>query len=268
MPPVTCPTCGKTVNPTKGYRCPECQHFLHPDPIKRQEAELAERFREFLLRIPYEEWAQPLHVPPPSPDALATMPQEQLIEQVRHILGEKGPYLFEIMVIDLTSDLLPALFDQFVDTRFAESYLDTIGVTFGIKHFEVGDSQITSRIWFLSNRSLDPPRSLHKRFYKGASGAIFLYDRTQEASFTRLPNLIEGFDQAVRKGVPRVVLGYEPETEVTWAPTPQALQKLIDRYHLTSYEVYLGKPREIPVVLNQIFHQLIHDRLKSYTPTP
>ena len=84
---VKCPTCGKQVIPGEGYRCPECQSFLHPDPIKRREADFAQDFRELIRRLPDEEWIGPSSYLRPSPEKLEAMSLEQLIEEVNRALA-------------------------------------------------------------------------------------------------------------------------------------------------------------------------------------
>ncbi|MFX1263909.1 MAG: hypothetical protein ACFFCK_00015 [Promethearchaeota archaeon] len=57
MEPIKCPTCGKHVQPSKDYCCPECNSFLHPDPIKRKEAKMAAQLHRWMIEeLPKQGW--------------------------------------------------------------------------------------------------------------------------------------------------------------------------------------------------------------------
>jgi len=72
-----------------------------------------------------------------------------------------------------------SLIKRFVENRFQESYISTIGVEISKKILKIGDStEINTIIWDIGGQmqQMDPYRA---RFYNGANAAFIVLDRTR-----------------------------------------------------------------------------------------
>lgn len=100
-----------------------------------------------------------------------------------------------------------ALRERFLGKDFSTSYLMTIGADFAVKETELSNGlQIKFQIWDLAGQ----PRfeSVRELYYRGASGALLIFDVTRRESFDNQRYWIRELWKNNGKGpVPLVVLG-------------------------------------------------------------
>ncbi|KAJ3434989.1 ras-related protein rab-2a [Anaeramoeba flamelloides] len=70
---------------------------------------------------------------------------------------------------------------QFTDKRFQQVYDFTIGVEFGSRTIKIKDQQIRLQIWDTAGQ--ETFRSITRIYYRGAAGALLVYDITSRESF-------------------------------------------------------------------------------------
>ncbi|MBX0329623.1 GTP-binding protein [Oscillochloris sp. ZM17-4] len=96
---------------------------------------------------------------------------------------------------------------QFVEGRFSESYLSTLGVRVSRRVIQAhGDApaQITLMIW--DTAGSESFNSVVQNYYRGASGAILVCDLTREETLGALSRYAQDF-RGVNPGVPLVLVG-------------------------------------------------------------
>jgi Ras-related protein Rab-4B len=78
-----------------------------------------------------------------------------------------------------------ALLHHFIEGKFSEGgHTQTIGVEFGAKTLRIGDRAIKMQIWDTSGQ--ERFRSVTHSYYRGALGALVVYDVTNRSSFDNL----------------------------------------------------------------------------------
>lgn len=99
-------------------------------------------------------------------------------------------YLFKYIIIGDSGVGKSCLLLQFTDKRFQSAYDLTIGVEFGTRMIKIGDKQIKLQIWDTAGQ--ENFRSITRSYYRGAIGALLVYDITKRETFNHLTNwLIE-----------------------------------------------------------------------------
>merc|ERR1712036_162424 len=71
---------------------------------------------------------------------------------------------------------------QFTDKRFRTDHDLTIGVEFGARVVNVEDKQIKLQIWDTAGQ--ETFRSITRSYYRGAAGALLVYDITRRETFS------------------------------------------------------------------------------------
>ncbi|KAL4440972.1 hypothetical protein ABPG74_009385 [Tetrahymena malaccensis] len=94
-------------------------------------------------------------------------------------------YLFKFIMIGDTGVGKSCMLLRFVDDRFREDYDATIGVEFGSKIIDVANLSIKIQIWDTAGQ--ESFRSITRSYYKGAIGAVVVFDITKRSSFENLP---------------------------------------------------------------------------------
>ncbi len=101
-----------------------------------------------------------------------------------------------------------SLVRRFIESRFDEHYLSTIGVTVSRKtltmHLEKSTAETTLLIWdFAGGEQFD---RVVRNYYQGASGAFFVCDVTRSTTIEAISHYLQLF-MNVNPGRPIVVLG-------------------------------------------------------------
>lgn len=93
-------------------------------------------------------------------------------------------YLFKYIIIGDTGVGKSCLLLQFTDRRFQPVHDLTIGVEFGARMITIDQKQIKLQIWDTAGQ--ESFRSITRSYYRGAAGALLVYDITRRETFTQL----------------------------------------------------------------------------------
>jgi small GTP-binding protein len=148
-----------------------------------------------------------------------------------------------------------SLVRKFVEGAFSDDYITTIGVN--VKKKVVGDSALM--IWDIYGQKTRP--ELHMANYRGAAGALLVYDSTRKTTFDNLETWLSDLFKVTGE-VPVVVLGnkhdilrdFEREAGVEVAATlPEKFHGYMMERHSQVVEAYVklygGTPAFEPVPL-------------------
>lgn len=100
---------------------------------------------------------------------------------------EKYDYVFKFVIIGDTGTGKSCLLHQFVDGKFRKGPTKhTIGVEFGSRAVTIGGKKIKLQIWDTAGQ--ERFRSVTRSYYRGAAGALIVYDLTNRETFEHLKN--------------------------------------------------------------------------------
>merc|ERR1719162_2442946 len=95
-------------------------------------------------------------------------------------------HLFKFIIIGDEAVGKTCLLLQFTDKRYRASHQVTVGVEFGSKTVEVSGKMIKLQCWDTAGQ--DRFRSIVRSYYRGAAGALLVYDITRRESFEHVSN--------------------------------------------------------------------------------
>lgn len=90
---------------------------------------------------------------------------------------------------------------QFTDKRFRTDHDLTIGVEFGARLVTIGGKQIKLQIWDTAGQ--ESFRSITRSYYRGATGALLVYDISRRDTFNHLTRWL---DEARQHANPKMVI--------------------------------------------------------------
>ncbi|KAH7649656.1 hypothetical protein FG379_000916 [Cryptosporidium bovis] len=99
---------------------------------------------------------------------------------------EQYDYLFKFIVIGDAGSGKSCLLHQFIENKFKKGSSHTIGVEFGSKIITTGGKKIKLQIWDTAGQ--ERYRSVTRSYYRGAAGALIVYDITNRESYNHLVN--------------------------------------------------------------------------------
>ena len=79
-----------------------------------------------------------------------------------------------------------SLLHRFVMNQFSSSYKMTMGVDFLKKELKMQNNTVNLTIWDVAGQ--ERFKFMRKNYYRGAQGALLIFDLTRENTFTRLIN--------------------------------------------------------------------------------
>lgn len=98
-------------------------------------------------------------------------------------------YLFKYIIIGDTGVGKSCLLLQFTDKRFQRVHDLTIGVEFGSRMVTINNQQVKLQIWDTAGQ--ESFRSITRSYYRGASGALLVYDVSRRETFESLQGWLE-----------------------------------------------------------------------------
>jgi Ras-related protein Rab-2A len=114
-------------------------------------------------------------------------------------------YLFKYIIIGDTGVGKSCLLLQFTDKRFQPVHDLTIGVEFGARMITIDGKQIKLQIWDTAGQ--ESFRPITRSYYRGAAGALLVYDITQRHTFNHLTSWLEDARQHSNSNMVIMLIG-------------------------------------------------------------
>merc|ERR1712063_221943 len=120
-------------------------------------------------------------------------------------------YLFKYIIVGDTAVGKSCLLLQFTDKRFQPVHDLTIGVEFGSRTITIDDNQIKLQIWDTAGQ--ESFRSITRSYYRGAAGALLVYDITRRDTFNHLTTWLDDARQHSSSNMVIMLIGNKSDLE-------------------------------------------------------
>lgn len=145
---------------------------------------------------------------------LTASSRSQILKEKLTIFGKRGNYLAKLVIAGDGAVGKTTLRRRFFGEAFDSNYLQTIGADFSTGKLEVdyGDlQQIRLQIWDLAGQ----PRfhTVRNGYYRGATGAVLVYDITNPRSFVNIVQWITECWTAVGNPIPIMIVGNKQDLD-------------------------------------------------------
>ena len=100
---------------------------------------------------------------------------------------------------------------QFTDNKFRNQHELTIGVEFGAKTIEINGKTIKIQIWDTAGQ--EAFQAITRTYYKGAIGALLVYDITRRETFTHVTKWLDDVRTNSSKNVTVILIGNKKDLE-------------------------------------------------------
>ena len=114
-------------------------------------------------------------------------------------------YLFKYIIIGDTGVGKSCLLLQFTDKRFQPVHDLTIGVEFGARIININEQPVKLQIWDTAGQ--ESFRSITRSYYRGAAGALLVYDITRRETFEHLASWLEDARQHANPNMTIMLIG-------------------------------------------------------------
>jgi len=120
-------------------------------------------------------------------------------------------FLFKYIIIGDTGVGKSCLLLQFTDKRFQPVHDLTIGVEFGARMIKLEDKMVKLQIWDTAGQ--ESFRSITRSYYRGAAGALLVYDITRRDTFLHLSRWLEEARQPSQSNMVNMLIGNKNDLE-------------------------------------------------------
>merc|ERR1719384_609551 len=120
-------------------------------------------------------------------------------------------YLFKYIIVGDMAVGKSCLLLQFTDKRFRAESNPTIGVDFGARSITIDRKQIKLQIWDTAGQ--EAFRSITRSYYRGAAGALLVYDITRRDTFNHLTTWLEDARQHSNSNMVIMLIGNKSDLE-------------------------------------------------------
>ena len=100
---------------------------------------------------------------------------------------------------------------QFTDNKFRYQHELTIGVEFGAKTIDINGKSIKIQIWDTAGQ--EAFQAITRTYYKGAIGALLVYDITRRETFTHVTKWLDDVRTDSSKNVTVILIGNKKDLE-------------------------------------------------------
>ncbi|KAH3758008.1 ADP ribosylation factor [Pelomyxa schiedti] len=125
--------------------------------------------------------------------------------------GSTFAYTFKYIIIGDTGVGKSCLLLQFTDKRFQPVHDVTIGVEFGAKIISLEKTQVKIQIWDTAGQ--ESFRSITRSYYRGAAGALLVYDISRRETFNHISSWLEDARQHANPEMTVMLIGNKSDKE-------------------------------------------------------
>ena len=119
--------------------------------------------------------------------------------------NESSEMIFKIILIGDAGAGKTNILSKYIKNKFDESSKATVGVELSTKSFTINNSIVNTQIWDTAGQ--ERYKSLTKAYYKGALGALIVYDITNRISFDNTDKWISDLRVSAEENISIILIG-------------------------------------------------------------
>lgn len=119
--------------------------------------------------------------------------------------------IFKVVLIGDSGVGKTNLLSRYLKNEFSFDSKTTVGVEFGAKRLEIDGVKIKAQIWDTAGQ--ERFRSITNAYYKGAKGALLVYDCTRRDTFENINKWVPELKQSGDKDVTIILVGNKIDLE-------------------------------------------------------
>jgi Ras-related protein Rab-11A len=175
--------------------------------------------------------------------------------------SEKFDYLFKIVIIGDSSVGKSNIISRLVKNEFSQTTKPTIGVDFATKTFTFDKEQVKIQLWDTAGQ--ERYHAIVSAYYRGSSGAIIVYDVTNQKSFENIRTIwMKNLRNVCDENLPLMILGNKNDLEKDRAVSKLSGDELAMSEKLAFFETSALSGDNINSAF-EIFTRKIYDREKK-----
>ncbi len=126
-------------------------------------------------------------------------------------MTEEFDLIFKIVIIGDSGVGKTNLIGRYLKNEYKEDSKATVGVEFGEKKYEINGLKIKAQIWDTAGQ--ERYKSITSAYYKGAKGALIVYDITNRFTFESVDKWVQDLNSYGDKNLTLLLVGNKSDLE-------------------------------------------------------
>ncbi|KAG0837196.1 hypothetical protein G6F16_003945 [Rhizopus arrhizus] len=164
-------------------------------------------------------------------------------------------YLFKIIIIGDSGVGKSNLLLRYTSNEFLQDSRSTIGVEFATKTIKIGNCTIKAQLWDTSGQ--ERYKAITSAFYRGAVGAILVYDITRKSSFDHISQWLEELREYTEDNIPLVLVGNKVDlSDKSRAVSTEEARKYALNSNMLFFEASAYDTTNVKLAFEAMFSQI------------
>ena len=146
---------------------------------------------------------------------------------------------------------------QYVDGKFSENHITTIGVEYKDKEITVNNRKINLQIWDTSGQ--ERYQSITKNFYRNADGILFVFDVTNEESFNHIKNWLMTSED-VEKNFKKMIVGNKIDLEDKIVINKEKMEKFGEKKNMKCFLTSAKDGTNVDVIFKEMAELILANK--------
>ena len=171
-------------------------------------------------------------------------------------------YLFKILILGDSFVGKTNMLKRFLNNEFDMNTKETVGVEFGSKNFIFGENDIIkAQIWDTAGQ--ERYRSVTKAYYKGAKGALLVYDITRKSTFENIDNWLIDLRTNADKDILIVLIGNKSDLLDNREVSSEDAQTKAEQYNIAFMETSAKSGDNISKAFTELVEQIYKTNISN-----
>ena len=177
-------------------------------------------------------------------------------------MEEDGEYsmIFKMILIGDSGVGKTNILSRYINNTFSETTKSTVGVELGTKVEEFNNTKIKVQIWDTAGQ--ERYKSITKTYYKGAKGALIVYDITKKDSFQNIDKWIQDLKEFGEEDAAILIVGNKCDLEDKREVTAEEVTKKAEVYKIAFCETSALKAKNIDYAFQTLI-KLVAEKMEN-----
>jgi small GTP-binding protein len=155
------------------------------------------------------------------------------------------------------------LITRFTQDRFTKDSKPTIGVEFGAKSIEHDGITIKGQIWDTAGQ--ERFRAISAAYYRGANGALIVYDITNPESFQNLNKWFKEIENQGENGCFNILIGNKCDLQHLRAVDTEEARKFAEKHNVSFLETSAANNTNVELAFTTLLKEIYKTQKKGKT---
>ena len=167
---------------------------------------------------------------------------------------EEYTMIFKIILIGDSGVGKSNILSRYINDTFSDSSKSTVGVELGCKIVEINGTKVKIQIWDTAGQ--ERYKSITKSYYKGAKGALIIYDISRKESFENVNKWIGDLKEFGEDNTCILLVGNKCDLENLRQISNDEVEKKAEQYNIGFCEASAKTGKDVDLAFQRLIEEI------------